>query len=59
MSAKRFKADIDQVAATNRGFMSTRPNLRLMTAEHVQPVWDGGRTVAGNVDADLIHETRE
>jgi hypothetical protein len=29
--------------------MSTRPNLRLMTAEHVRPVWDGGRTVAGNV----------
>jgi HNH endonuclease len=31
--------------------MSTRPNLRLMTAEHVRPVWDGGRTVAGNVVA--------
>ena len=24
---------------------------RLMTAEHVQPVWDGGRSVAGNVVA--------
>jgi HNH endonuclease len=31
--------------------MSTGPNLRLMTAEHVRPVWDGGRTVAGNVVA--------
>jgi len=31
--------------------MSTRPNLRLMTAEHVRPMWDGGRTVAGNVVA--------
>jgi len=24
---------------------------RLMTAEHVRPVWDGGRSVAGNVVA--------
>ena len=27
------------------------PNLRLMTAEHVRPMWDGGRSVAGNVVA--------
>ena len=31
--------------------MSTRPNLRLMTAEHVRPMWDGARSVAGNVVA--------
>ena len=31
--------------------MSTGPNLRLMTAEHVRPMWDGGRSVAGNVVA--------
>jgi HNH endonuclease len=24
---------------------------RLMTAEHVRPMWDGGRTIAGNVVA--------
>src|SRR5262249_57515874 len=45
------KAEIDQGGATNRGFMSTGPNLRLMTAEHVRPMWEGGRSVAGNVVA--------